>query len=113
MLITERARTSKMKPHGLTTIIAVIHICAHHSGTHCVTPLIIGFHGRYVSHLDKCAAHCAVAAMLSFVKDLNLAKQCKLTRFAQRKKMPPSKTLHKHHAYRGMCKYLKKEASSP
>ena len=51
--ITEYAHTSKTKPHYLDTIIAVIRMCAYHSGMHCVPKFIIGFHdGRYVSQLE-------------------------------------------------------------
>jgi hypothetical protein len=77
--ITAPACTSKTKPFGLNTIITAISVRAHDGGTHCVPPFIIGFHGRYVSHLDQHATHSvcfgAVAAMLSFVKELELAKQ--------------------------------------
>jgi hypothetical protein len=76
MLITKRARTSRTMPRGLNTIIAMIRMRAHHSGTHCVPPFIIGFHGRYVSQLDEYAAHCvwfcAIAALLSCVEKLEL-----------------------------------------
>ena len=54
-------------------------MCVHHSGTHCVPPFIIGLHGGYVPQLNEHAAHCvwfgAIAAMISFVKELKIAKQ--------------------------------------